>query len=72
VHPKKIGTFFNAGLTHFFLVLFINVKGVPLYRASVEACNSFFPFVEQNQWTRVGIRGPAFGRRGDLRLTDRS
>jgi hypothetical protein len=33
VHSKKIGTFFTAGLTHFFLVLFINVEG-PLYRAN--------------------------------------
>jgi hypothetical protein len=33
VHSKKIGTLFTAGLTHFFLVLFINVKG-PLYRAN--------------------------------------
>ena len=30
MHSKKIGTFFTAGLTHFFLVLFI--KALPLYR----------------------------------------
>jgi hypothetical protein len=30
VHSKKIGTFFTAGLTHFFLVLFI--QALPLYR----------------------------------------
>ncbi|PYK86201.1 MAG: hypothetical protein DMF47_07455 [Verrucomicrobia bacterium] len=33
MHSKKIGTFFTAGLTHFFLVLFIDVKG-RLYRAN--------------------------------------
>jgi hypothetical protein len=33
VHSKKIGTFFTAGLTHFFLVFFINIEG-PLYRAN--------------------------------------
>jgi hypothetical protein len=53
VHSKKIGTFFTAGLTHFFLVLFINVEG-PLYRAiapTMGACNAFVSIVEQNQWT---------------------
>ncbi len=38
VHSKKIGTFFTAGLTHFFLVLFIKAS---LYIASSRSLQEF-------------------------------
>jgi hypothetical protein len=45
VHSKKIGTAFTAGLTHFFLVLFINVKAF-IWR-TIGGCNNFAAIVEQ-------------------------
>ncbi|HEV3149185.1 MAG TPA: hypothetical protein VGZ24_11095 [Chthoniobacterales bacterium] len=46
MHSKKIGTFFTAGLTHFFLVLFINIKALCI-APTVGACNTFVSIVEQ-------------------------
>ena len=60
MHSKKIGTVFTAGLTHFFLVLFI--QALPLYRQPWELAIDLYLLSSRISGRRNDERSRGFGR----------